>query len=312
MAQSRHAYVKPTTGMTKLRLGYVASCGRTAGRIEIVANRLTIELGSSGIVIVSTDDSGYHLTNRIPASPAGCDVWTRDLDSNGRTDLLIATFNNGVDVTLTVLLFDASGKAVPWVVDGPLNTHRNGIEELVDEDRDGRAEIVLPSHGSEGGLRELDWTLYRFRDSSVERFDGHYGARRFPVLSKGSTLSKLADLTVRIARSASAKSGTIRAVDPRTCGIPLESKECQFDWIQLADVSLEGASGGKHRIRIPEMAVVEEEKGRRIVLLSESEKQDGLRSLIGRQLFWREYGLLEERPFLVLITVRPSIPNGQK
>jgi hypothetical protein len=84
------------------------------------------------------------------------EVWTGDFDHNGQADLLIARSfpGNGRCVSnadLTMLLFDASGRPVPWTASTEIpDTERRFPYRpavLVDANNDGRAEIVTTRCG---------------------------------------------------------------------------------------------------------------------------------------------------------------------
>ena len=102
------------------------------------------------------------------------EVWTADFDHNGQPDLLIAAVPissgrcvNGVDIT--VLLFDASGRPVPWIASTeiPYTERREPYRPaiLLDTNNDGRAEIVTTECGP--------WDV----DSLDNRVTGVYEAR---------------------------------------------------------------------------------------------------------------------------------------
>jgi hypothetical protein len=84
------------------------------------------------------------------------EVWTADFDHNGQPDLLIASEPalSGHCVSradITMLLFDASGRPVPWMVSTEIpdterrEPYRPAI--LLDTNKDGRAEIVTTECG---------------------------------------------------------------------------------------------------------------------------------------------------------------------
>ena len=105
------------------------------------------------------------------------EVWTADFDHNGQRDLLIASHfpGNGRCVRgadLLFLLFDQSGRPVPWHVPTELpngNKFPYLPALLLDENRNGQAEIVSTecAYSSEGILA-VDWSItgiYEARDA---------------------------------------------------------------------------------------------------------------------------------------------------
>jgi hypothetical protein len=84
------------------------------------------------------------------------EVWTADFDNNGEPDLLIAAEPalNGHCVSradITMLLFDVSGRPVPWIVSTEIpDTERHEPYRpaiLLDTNKSGRAEIVTTECG---------------------------------------------------------------------------------------------------------------------------------------------------------------------
>lgn len=84
------------------------------------------------------------------------EVWTADFDHNGQPDLLIAAVpissgRCGNRVDITVLLFDASGRPVPWIASAEIPYTESRFPYfpaiLLDANEDGRAEIVTTECG---------------------------------------------------------------------------------------------------------------------------------------------------------------------
>ena len=103
--------------------------------------------------IEGKDDAGTPWRVHLPPGLGipDTDVWSADFDHNGREDLLIAAyqFPNGrcIDVVdLTFLLFDSSGRPVPWHAENHYFSarHRGHFTPamLLDLNHDGRAELV--------------------------------------------------------------------------------------------------------------------------------------------------------------------------
>ena len=81
----------------------------------------------------------------------GTDVWTADFDRNGHQDLLISAYfpSNGrcIDgTTIYTLMFDSSGRPVPWVEQSnSFAGYKHPPVAVVDINGDGRAEMVTVS-----------------------------------------------------------------------------------------------------------------------------------------------------------------------
>jgi|SRR5579871_265301 len=93
------------------------------------------------------------------AGIGGVDVWTADLDHDGQQDLLIRSLSSKVgrcvnEGTITVVLFDDSGRPVPWIMTAQVPDWNKAPVRgafVLDANRDGRAEVVVTS--CEGTLK---------------------------------------------------------------------------------------------------------------------------------------------------------------
>ncbi len=125
------------------------------------------------------------------------EVWTSDFDADGHKDFLIGQMfpGNGVcvnPVRLTLLLFDANGRPVPWIGQTQLPDNPSGKEltfpylpvRVTDTDKDGRAEFVLEDCARDNRQREKKWVSAVHKAKS-NRLDDRPASDRIDGLRSG-------------------------------------------------------------------------------------------------------------------------------
>jgi hypothetical protein len=246
------------------------------------------------------------LRARIQASPAGCTVWTKDLDRNGKDDVIVASFDDGVDTTVTVILIDERNLPVPWTVSGRFRTDLKGIAELVDTDHDHLTEIVVPNRSHASWPSIPYWTLYKFRNASVIRSDGMYSTMRFPLLGRGLTPKDASDdLSITVRGDTGFRQGVLLAVEPKSCGVELpNSTGCAVSRVRVSEQASSGAQLPSAWI-IPQMLVIEPKADYREVYLTPAEGTIALGRLVGQRIRWRTMGRVENGAYVVILTVVP-------
>jgi hypothetical protein len=132
---------------TSVDLGFV--------RLKASAGKPDLFTGSEELRASGVDDRGVPWLARVPASGGlgWTEAWSSDFDANGRKDLLLAAYAPGngrcLDrVVLHFLLFDSSGRPVPWTAETFLPRKwkpRSPPAILRDIDRDGRPELLVTS-----------------------------------------------------------------------------------------------------------------------------------------------------------------------
>lgn len=150
----------------------------------VTANRCMVRMTTEAKLHITGTDRNSRAWSVIANCHEGyASVWTTDLDKNGQNDLifLASTGANGCGPTthLTVVMFDADGRPVPWQCYGYFEVDKRGLKDILDLDSDGRADILQQSF--ENGF----WitSLYEFCDGRV-RLRRHHGTRSFPIHSK--------------------------------------------------------------------------------------------------------------------------------
>jgi hypothetical protein len=124
------------------------------------------------------------------------EVWRADLDGNGTQDYVFFStgpYFNGRTTpvfSLSILLMDKQGLPVPFFTLVYQGEHGSGIKNLVDLDRDGRAELLISTYDEYtsdprvGGMCSGHWVtqLYRFRQLRAEEVRGVASGLHFPFI----------------------------------------------------------------------------------------------------------------------------------
>jgi hypothetical protein len=130
-----------------------------------------------------TDRAGRAWTVEACAGQSGT-LYTADLDSNGTTDIVFASYTGGngwaPSMHLLTLLFEKAGRPVPLEMDGYFAADARGIQDILDLDRDGRAEIVRQSFDDGYWIT----SLYEAQDARWHLVKGPHAARRFPLFTR--------------------------------------------------------------------------------------------------------------------------------
>ena len=112
------------------------------------------------------------------------DMYTADLDLNGSEDLLLLlpTGGNGLAPSshLLTLLFDRSGRPVPFEADGYWEYDEQGIAGLLDLDRNGRAELLYMHFGYGYWVTNL----YTADTARWQRIAGTFATRDYPLFTR--------------------------------------------------------------------------------------------------------------------------------
>jgi hypothetical protein len=152
-----------------------------------------LAIGVSGTTVTKTEDEdlvfkGQDRQNKTWSVQLGfsfdCRFFESDLDKNGILDglLLCPTGGNGLAPSrhLVALTFDQEGKPVTFEADGYFEETAKGIFDLVDLNRDGRAELIYMN------FNDGYWVtnLYHAKNGRWERVAGRFGNRVFPLYTR--------------------------------------------------------------------------------------------------------------------------------
>jgi hypothetical protein len=149
---------------------------------------INLEEGGT-LTITGMDKAGlpWRFTGSWNAFGGG--FFSADLDKSGTPDLIYAwnTGGNGLapSMHITTLMFDHRGRPVPSQMDGYFEIDRNGIEDLVDLDGDGRAELIRQSWDDGYWIT----SLYEARGARWHRVEGEHAGRSFPLYTRFTTRS---------------------------------------------------------------------------------------------------------------------------
>jgi hypothetical protein len=117
----------------------------------------------------------------------GGNIFNADLDKNGIQDLLFIfpTGGNGLAPSshILTLMFDSTGRPVPFEAEGYYNTEKMNIAELVDMNRDGRAELVYMNYDDGYWITNI----YEASGGRWQRIKGQFGKRTYPLFTRFTT-----------------------------------------------------------------------------------------------------------------------------
>lgn len=138
-----------------------------------------------GAVIEGKDKGGAPWRVRLGnLSGYGSRLYTADLDRDGVQDLVIVspTGGNGLAPSshLFALTFDEKGRPVPFEADGYFEEDKRGVFDLLDIDRDGRAELLYMNFDDGYWIT----TLYEVQGGHWRRVEGARGRRTYPLYTR--------------------------------------------------------------------------------------------------------------------------------
>lgn len=114
----------------------------------------------------------------------GGNIFHADLDRNGIQDLLFIfpTGGNGLAPSshILTLMFDSTGRPVPFEAEGYYDTEKMNIAELVDMNRDGRAELIFMNYDDGYWITNI----YEAGGGRWQRVKGQFGRRSFPLFTR--------------------------------------------------------------------------------------------------------------------------------
>jgi hypothetical protein len=225
--------------------------------------------GTAPSQIRISGDAGVDFT--VPLRFAGCKVWTADLDKNGKQDLVIANLDavNGPGVQVILVLVDGQDRPVPWrSLDAYFDFEDHGLENLVDLDSDGHAELLLPEvHGMNGeparpGQPAIEtMTRYAISARGLKRVDGPFAGSVFPIVSpQNAKVPIIEDWSTDVERAPSGV--TIKSISPK-CPTPMIRLDDPKDYECRITLSDNAVLLGR-----PDEMVIDAAGGRRIELQS--------------------------------------------
>jgi hypothetical protein len=173
------------------RPGYFArgsdAAAAATARMSVGPSGASFEMDEEGRSVLTGKDRGgaawrVRLGN---LSGYGAHLYTADLDRDGVNDLVIVTptGGNGLAPTshLIALTFDERGRPVLFEADGYFQEDARGVFDLLDLDRDGRAELLYMNFDDGYWIT----TLYEVEGGRWRRVEGAHGGRRtYPLYTR--------------------------------------------------------------------------------------------------------------------------------
>lgn len=169
---------------------------RHLGKLDVEHPTLGLPIGPAGaaveqaedesLVIKGKDNSAQAWTVRLAgkAPHFAYDVYVADLDKNGYQDALLAfpTGGNGLAPTAHIItvMFDSIGRPIFFEADGYFDYDEKGIPDLIDIDRDGKAELIYMNYDDGYWITNL-YTAERGR---WRRVKGQRRRRRYPLYTR--------------------------------------------------------------------------------------------------------------------------------
>lgn len=146
-----------------------------------------VDMTNDDVLIISGKDKrgrDWSVQPPVSAVDDACRFYESDLDRNGIPDavLIFPTGGNGLAPTnhILTITFDEQGRPVTFEADGYFQESGGKIFDLVDLDRNGRADLVYMNY-SEGY-----WitNIYEIRDARWRRIAGRHGNRSYPLYTR--------------------------------------------------------------------------------------------------------------------------------
>jgi hypothetical protein len=295
-------YLPLTNDELSLRFRQQLICDPFMSGNSVNLNRCTIRMTYQATLVVCGVDSNNRPWSVTGSSHGGyASVWSADLDRNGHSDLLFCsrTGANGwaPPTHLLVLMFDRSGRPMPWQCNGYFEVDKRGICDLLDLDRDGRAEIVTQTFKNGYWLS----SLYEAGDGRF-RLRQHHGTRLFPLYSK---------FTYRPNRLPSRRTESLpqeRNLSNDWSTVNQTATLSQVIWPRHGSPVLQFSDGrkldaGAHSGTLS--IVLDEFNGRRIVLLSDPSARTMLEEIRRRQIPLMVAGGKQRVPQLLWAKIDP-------
>jgi len=139
--------------------------------------------GSDEIRFSGFDAAGKPWTVTASAMMEG-GLYAADLDGNGIEDIIYVAYTGGNGLApprhVLTLLFDGTGRPVPSEMDGYFETDARGLQDLIDLDGNGRAELIRQAYDDGYWVT----SAYEARDAHWHRINGQHGSRTFPIYTR--------------------------------------------------------------------------------------------------------------------------------
>jgi len=155
-------------------------------KVDIGPSGASVARSGGGLLITGKDKKGYSWSVILNdfASAYARRFYSADLDRNGIRDLVVIypTGGNGLAPTshFFSLTFDELGRPVPFKADGYFQESNKGVTDLVDLDRDGRAELIYMNFDDGYWITNL----YEVSGARWRHVSGFRGHRSYPLYTR--------------------------------------------------------------------------------------------------------------------------------
>jgi hypothetical protein len=172
------------SGENVAHLSQIANCDQNGRAYQDAAVTITT-LGPT-LTFQGTDLTGGSWNAKLRITGLGCTIFKGDIDNNGEPDLVVYSPGIGdrgsYGTSLTILLFDKTGKPFPWQATGRFTLVNGGIQEIK-QDSKGVAIIQTSELGlaAWGGVSFVSY-IYRFSDGRVTASHETFEGIEFPHL----------------------------------------------------------------------------------------------------------------------------------
>ena len=141
---------------------------------------------SGKIQFSGTDLAGKGWTVSGSAMMGGA-LYSADLDHNGTADIIYASYTGGnglaPPIHVLTLMFDSTGRPVLSAMDGYFETDERGLKDLLDLDRNGRAELLRQSFDDGYWIT----SLYEALNAKWQIIKGQHAGRQYPMYTRFTT-----------------------------------------------------------------------------------------------------------------------------
>lgn len=141
--------------------------------------------GEGSLIISGKDTAGKPWSVETSAGMLHSgSLYIGDLDHNGIADaeMLVPTGGNGLAPSnhLMTIMFESDGRPVFFEADGYFRHGRLGLDELVDIDGDGRAELIYMNFDDGYWITNV----YTANNARWQKVVGEFGKRAFPLFTR--------------------------------------------------------------------------------------------------------------------------------
>jgi hypothetical protein len=249
-------------------------------RIEVGPSGASVTIPGEGkLLITGRDKKGslwrVDLSDFFPFSVASR-FYSADLDRNRIRDLILIhpTGGNGLAPSSSFfsLTFDEQGRPSPFEADGYFEDSTEGIFDLVDLNRDGRAELIHMDYDDGYWITNL----YEVGGAKWQRVKGLHGHHSYPLYTRFTYRANRKIVTPAAGRRPIAPD--LSNKKPRFCGRLVSYKWANAN--QSKNIDLVIKTEGRQKITSKQVSlyaiftmVLDDPKERTIILLSDDEQR---------------------------------------